>query len=230
MSQRDREVVGYASLTHPTQPYSAASWRGAGGGLARSAVSFSWRALTSLVTPANLASASGGQDHTISPSASVPFVRTIKSCASLPRPSHPASRVVTIAHTPLGSRRDGVHHASDLGVASSLFLKISTAVPQQISTTGNLRMALMRNLPVVQSAPHPSVACSRHLERFVGWVSRRRNPPCRRGKKDGGLRFANLTAPQVVPSLRAKRGNPDCPRGDSLDCFVALLLAMASYS
>src|SRR5690349_6880100 len=29
-----------------------------------------------------------------------------KSCASLSRPSHPASRFVTIAHTPLKSRRD----------------------------------------------------------------------------------------------------------------------------
>jgi len=30
-----------------------------------------------------------------------------KSCASPPRPSHPASRLVTIAHTPLSLRRDG---------------------------------------------------------------------------------------------------------------------------
>src|SRR3954464_1666328 len=31
-----------------------------------------------------------------------------------------------------------------------------------------------------------------------------------------------------VPSLRAKRSNPDCLREDSLDCFVASLLAMTS--
>ncbi len=29
-------------------------------------------------------------------------------------------------------------------------------------------------------------------------------------------------------SLRAKRNNPDCRRGDGLDCFVAPLLAMTA--
>jgi hypothetical protein len=55
-------------------------------------------------------------------SASAPFVRTKTSRASPTRPSHPASRFVTIAHTPLSSRRDGADHAPDLGSASSLFL------------------------------------------------------------------------------------------------------------
>src|SRR5689334_3492503 len=33
---------------------------------------------------------------------------------------------------------------------------------------------------------------------------------------------------KASPSLRAKRSNPECARGDSLDCFVASLLAMTS--
>ncbi len=48
-----------------------------------------------------LASASGRQNHTTSPSAK----RALVSCA-LKRPSHPASRFVTIAHTPLLPSRD----------------------------------------------------------------------------------------------------------------------------
>jgi hypothetical protein len=64
---------------------------------------------------ARLTPASGRQDHTTSSSASAPFVRTTSSCASLPRPSHPASRVVTIAHTPLLPRRDGADETPDLG-------------------------------------------------------------------------------------------------------------------
>jgi len=38
---------------------------------------------------ARLTPASGCQDHTTSPSASAPFVRTTKSCAMPKRPSHP---------------------------------------------------------------------------------------------------------------------------------------------
>jgi hypothetical protein len=60
----------------------------------------------------DLTPASGCQDHTISPSAPTSFVRA-KSALTRPRPSHPASRVVTIAHTPLLPRPDGTHHASD---------------------------------------------------------------------------------------------------------------------
>ena len=41
-----------------------------------------------------------------------------RSCASPSRPSHPASRFVTIAHTPLMPRRDGADDASDLGSRS----------------------------------------------------------------------------------------------------------------
>src|SRR5262249_4054476 len=56
---------------------------------------------------ANLASASGGQDHTPLPSASAPFVRTKNSRAAPLRPSQPASRPVTIGQNiPLASRRD----------------------------------------------------------------------------------------------------------------------------
>src|SRR4051794_24401629 len=35
-----------------------------------------------------------------------------------------------------------------------------------------------------------------------------------------------LSALLTQPSLRAQRSNPECRRGDSLDCFVASLLAM----
>src|SRR5215468_1784518 len=56
---------------------------------------------------ANLASASGGQDHTPLPSASAPFVRTKNSRTVPSRPSQPASRPVTIGqNVPLASRRD----------------------------------------------------------------------------------------------------------------------------
>src|SRR4051794_11696898 len=44
--------------------------------------------------------ASGHQDHTTSPYA------LARSSRAPSRPSHPASRFVTIAHTPLRSRRD----------------------------------------------------------------------------------------------------------------------------
>ena len=40
------------------------------------------------------------------------------SSADMPRPSHPASRFVTIAHTPLLPRRDGAKCAADLGERS----------------------------------------------------------------------------------------------------------------
>src|SRR5690242_17848577 len=47
--------------------------------------------LATFVTPASLASASGGQDHTISPSAAAPFVHTIhraRRCRGHRIPSH----------------------------------------------------------------------------------------------------------------------------------------------
>ena len=50
--------------------------------------------------PRNLMPASGHQDHTTSSYA------LARSSRARPRPSHPASRFVTIAHTPLRSRRD----------------------------------------------------------------------------------------------------------------------------
>jgi hypothetical protein len=62
---------------------------------------------------ASLASASGGQDHTISPSASASVVS--RKAPDLPRPSHPASYVRDDRETPLVWRRDGRDDASDLG-------------------------------------------------------------------------------------------------------------------
>jgi hypothetical protein len=46
--------------------------------------------------------------------------------------------------------RDEADHASDLGKKSSLFSKIRIDRLRQNDTTGNLRMARMRELPVVQ--------------------------------------------------------------------------------
>src|SRR4029077_7985160 len=62
---------------------------------------------------ASSASASGGQDHTISPSASASVV--LRKAPDLPRPSHPASYVRDDRETPLVWRRDGREDASDLG-------------------------------------------------------------------------------------------------------------------
>jgi hypothetical protein len=59
---------------------------------------------------ANLTPASGCQDHTTSPSAR----NVIRLFRRRPRPSHPASRFVTIAHTPLLPRRDGASFGFDL--------------------------------------------------------------------------------------------------------------------
>jgi hypothetical protein len=63
---------------------------------------------------ANLIPASGYQDATTSPSA-ISHTRLVHD----PRPSHPASRFVTIAHTPLLPRRDGARSAADLQVRST---------------------------------------------------------------------------------------------------------------
>jgi hypothetical protein len=60
---------------------------------------------------ANLAPASGRQDHTISPSASVPVVSAQKRLI-LPQPSHPASHVRDDRDTPLlveAGQRTGSH-------------------------------------------------------------------------------------------------------------------------
>jgi len=115
--------------------------------------------LAAFVTPANLASASGGQDHTISPSAAAPFVRAINRARRSRGHRIPASRFVTIAHTPLQTEAGCAHQTTDLGSRSSCFTKIRIRILRQTGTTGSLRMALMRKLP----AGHPpSVA-----ERFV---------------------------------------------------------------
>ena len=95
---------------------------------------------------ARLTPASGCQDHTTSASAKKRVRLTRCRVHRIP-----ASRVVTIAHTPLLPRRDAADHASDLGSASSLFPKISTCILRQIGTTGILSMGLMHKLPVVQS-------------------------------------------------------------------------------
>jgi hypothetical protein len=75
--------------------------------------------------PAGLASASGGQDHTTSPSASAPFVRAnIISHAQPMRPSHPAANVRDDRETPLMRRRDGADHLLIWGRSQEMLPKI----------------------------------------------------------------------------------------------------------
>jgi hypothetical protein len=62
----------------------------------------------------------------------------------------PRSTFVTIAKRPSLSSAGRADHASDLGSASSRFLKNEIISLRQTGTTGNLRMARVRNLPVGQ--------------------------------------------------------------------------------
>ena len=62
---------------------------------------------------ADLTPASGCQDHTISSSASVPFVRASKSRASPKRPSHPALNVRDDREAPLVASTGQADHSSD---------------------------------------------------------------------------------------------------------------------
>jgi hypothetical protein len=80
----------------------------------------------SIVT--NLMPASRHQDHAISPSAAASLV-----VRKGQRPSHPASRFVTIAHTSLLPRRDGGAHAADLALnESKLFLRAGLDDPNHV--------------------------------------------------------------------------------------------------
>jgi hypothetical protein len=90
---------------------------------------------------ANLAPASGRQNHTISPSAIASFVRAMIA-PELSRPSHPASYVRDDRETPLMWERDGDGYKFDLGSSrSDLF-----------SRDGLDRFSRKpRDLPVVQS-------------------------------------------------------------------------------
>ena len=64
----------------------------------------------------------------------------------------PRSTFVTIAKRPSYRVRDGADGASDLGLASSLFLNTRTILLRQTGTTGSLRMTRMRELPVAQKS------------------------------------------------------------------------------
>jgi len=94
---------------------------------------------------ANLASASGGQDHTISPSAPASLVQRSRHVHRIP----PHDRDDAFAPLAEAGRVD---NASDLGSASNQFLKNETRALRQTGTTGNLRMSRMRNLLVGQRA------------------------------------------------------------------------------
>jgi hypothetical protein len=97
---------------------------------------------------ARLASASGGQDHTTSPSA--------KKRVRLMHLPHPrlACRDDN-AYAPHGEAR-WAQNASDLGPRSSFILKNRSHLPHQIGKTGNLRMGCMQDSPVV---PMASACC-----------------------------------------------------------------------
>jgi len=74
-----------------------------------------------------------------------------KSRASQSRPPHPRLTFRDDSAYPLCLEAGCADHASDLGSASSSFLKIRTTLLRHNGTTGNLRMARMRNLSVVQT-------------------------------------------------------------------------------
>ena len=94
---------------------------------------------------AHLTPASGCQDHTTSASA-----RKCVSSHALSRPSHPRLTCRDdSAYVPL-AEAGCADHAPDLGSTSSQFPKNRTHPLRQIGTTGNLRMAPMHQLPVVQ--------------------------------------------------------------------------------
>jgi hypothetical protein len=67
------------------------------------------------------------------------------------RPSHPRLTCRDDRDTPSSSRRDSADEITDLGSRSRQILKISIAVLRHVGTTGNERMAPMRELPVVQT-------------------------------------------------------------------------------
>src|SRR5690242_10057779 len=84
----------------------------------------------------------------------------IARLAKPPRPSHPRLTCRDDRDTPSSSRRDSADEITDLGSRSREILKISSAVLRHVGTTGSLRMARMRRLPVVQSAIAPlGLAC-----------------------------------------------------------------------
>src|SRR5689334_2362385 len=103
--------------------------------------------LAAFVTPANLASASGGQDHTTSPSAAAPFVRTSKSRASPSRPSHPRPTFRDDAHTPLQSEAGCAHQTTDLGCGQAALRKSEYASCGKLARRAVCAWRSCRNCP-----------------------------------------------------------------------------------
>jgi hypothetical protein len=96
--------------------------------------------------PHDLASASGGRDHTISPYAAATFVRHRHRVHRIP-----ASRIVTIGrNVPLRTRRDARSKHLIWGRGQGNFRKSAGASVRHDGTTGSLRMTRMQQLPVVQ--------------------------------------------------------------------------------
>jgi hypothetical protein len=93
----------------------------------------------------DLVSASGGQDHTPSPSASASFVRVPKARATPTRPSHPALNVRDDREAPLLSERGTARIMLLIsGKVRLIYEKQEMPRLRQIGTTGSLRMVRMR--------------------------------------------------------------------------------------
>jgi hypothetical protein len=92
----------------------------------------------------DLTSASGGQDHTPSPSASASFVRVHKARATPPRPSHPAPNVRDDREAPLLSERGTVRIMLLIYGNVKRDSEKQEKLLRQIGATGNLHMARMR--------------------------------------------------------------------------------------
>jgi hypothetical protein len=142
-----------------------------------------------------LTSASGGRDHTPSPSA--PMVLVLHHHRVHRIPSH--DRDDAFAPLAEAGRPD---HASDLGAASSLFLKNGMKPLRQTGTTGNLRMARMRNLPVGQRA---SCAGSRAARSRHGIGEMQSSSPVSRtrGSGDGRRRTSSWVISVACAALPA---------------------------
>ena len=118
---------------------------------------------------ADLTPASGCQDHTISSSASAPFVRAKPSRAPPKRPSHPAPNVRDDREAPLMASTGRAHPISDLWKRQADFHKSETAHCDKPT-----RRAVC--------------ACRSCAESRMGRAQR--NPSCHRGREAMG--FASL--------------------------------------
>src|SRR5881227_2232416 len=116
--------------------------------------------VASEVASANLTPASRRQDHTTSPSASAPFVKSTNRVHRIP------SRVRDDREPPLvGTRRRG--YKFDLGqIGNGMFFEMGLDSPNHVDPHEEIRLCAQSD--------------------FLGRIRRSRNPPP--NKQDGGLR------------------------------------------